>query len=297
MANDEDPDKWLMGGPVAWFAMAAIVAIIVGAVGWGYAEFRADRAVRDALALAADEPARESLRNELDLAAQQTMATAAIVATVLSALSMAFVALTVWFTRDASVQARKSLALSQRALDETLSASRRELRPYLFATANCSEILGFDEIKVGTNFIIKIHLNNFGKTPFYFETLRSTLSMKQNGIVIPIVRERFIGVTIEPMGEFKFAALTFSANLAWDEREYINKYPVFFEFIGSDLFHNKRICFANFVISAKSPMRDDGFTFEDCVRLEIRAFPGNNPLRPQDGVQDGVTDGDSTAAN
>lgn len=170
MANDEDPDKWLMGGPVAWFAMAAIVAIIVGAVGWGYAEFRADRAVRDALALAADEPARESLRNELDLAAQQTMATAAIVATVLSALSMAFVALTVWFTRDASVQARKSLALSQRALIETIEISKRELMPYLNVNISVdpSEI---SEIDLNYDVKIFLDISNHGKTPCHVTSI------------------------------------------------------------------------------------------------------------------------------
>lgn len=164
MTSDDDPDKWLKNGPAAWFTIAAVVAIMVGAVAWSYGEFRADRAVREALALAADNATRESLRNELDLAAQQTMATAAIVAAILSAVSMAFVALTVWFTRDASVQSR-------RALTETLRISQRELRPYLAAAFS-----NYRSDRHGHVYSLIFTITNYGSTPAYLRHVSFYLS-------------------------------------------------------------------------------------------------------------------------
>lgn len=285
--DDDNPDEWLSSGPAAWFIISLTAVAFVGLVAWGFGEFRANRVVEAAIAVAPTDEARKPLREELDLTAQQTMATAAIVATVLSAIIMVFIALTVWFTRNASIQAQKSLAISQRALDETLAASRREIMPYLVAQASCSNIHDVDEIDSRTRLIIVLSIKNFGQTPCYIKYIRSYIKEKDEIHEMAQPRRRPVRKTIASQETCEIIVAFFSAAKAWSMRESTEYATLYIQIVSGDIFYDDREDHLKYIINSVIPMSDDGNLYGDAVTLELRPDSADNPLRSWIGTMDG----------
>ncbi len=190
MSSDDDG---LTSGPAAWMIMATLVAVVIGLAAWSYAGFQATTQLADALALASDDE-RVELLAALDLMAQQRMATAAIVAVVLSAISAIMLAGTVWFTLDASRQSRRSAEIAQAALNEARATSRRELMPHIAGEVTIKRIV------LPFSFDLQVTVSNFGKTPCHLKEVNVSSLFEQEKL--PVYTVFRSGVILEPNGSF-----------------------------------------------------------------------------------------------
>jgi flagellar basal body-associated protein FliL len=284
--RDDNPDEWLLDGPSAWFAIALAAIFIVAMVAWGFGEFRANHLIEAAIAVAPVDEARKPLREELDLAAQRTMATAAIVAVVLSAASMIFVAATVYFTRDASVQARLSLAISQEALNEAMASSRRELRPYLVASTSSPTVRTVASITEKSSLRIEISIKNYGQTPCYIKEVRSYIdygNLHQEG---NRVRTRRIGKVVVSQETADETLTLFSAKRACDMRESKSSATLYLQIYCTDIFEDDRKETLLFRIDSVLPVVR-GEILGDSVAIRLTPNRSQNPLRSSFGTLDG----------
>lgn len=264
-------DFRLMGGPVAWMVMAIVLAAALGAI---LAVFVADGRIADGLRAAATAGERVLLRDELDLIAQRRMATAAVVAVVLSALSAVMLAGTVWFTLLAARHSQKSAEIAQAALDEARATSRRELVPYLAIELSFPTALNLDEpVFEGDTFPVRIEIINLGQTPCYVSTAQLSVLGGESFFPEFIVRK-----TIQSQGRHYFSLAHFSE----DDVEKLLNYRLMFtvSLKISSTFESRTIKFF-FNVTAYQSMDRYGMPVDRELRLDFEPLEAENPLRAQ----------------
>lgn len=277
--RDHDKHRRDISRIPAWFIACVVYGMLIGFTAWSVAEFRFDMGLERALELLPSSAERVEVRNELDLAAQQTMATSAIIAAILSGFSMAFVAATVYFSYN-------SLNQSHRALEETLAVSRRELMPYLVANAFCHSAHDAIEIDDRSFFLIKIFITNYGQTPCYIKYIRSYIKDGNTIHAMANPRKREVRKTIASKENHTVDVAFFSALKAFEMRDTFERSTLYIQIVSGDIFYDDREDHLKYTIASCTPELEGDY-YHDMIELRLEPDGVDNPLRSWVGTMDG----------
>lgn len=278
--RDDNNPQGISNRAAAWFIGCLAAGILIGFAAWCFAEFRFDRGIDRAVALLSVDAERTEARAELDLAAQETMATAAIVTAVLSMVSMVFIAATVWFTKDASVHA-------QRALTETLRISQRELMPYLvsaFSSINVEDLLNINEQK---KYNLFFNISNSGQTPAYIKYIVFEFDIAKEIAPKGLSDKIDVAKVVKPntSTESIFAYIPFEIAILMKHSDKQHSLKV--EIYTSDIFSDVRLYRHDYIVKITETDFVERHSSGDLLKIKVSFDNSSNPLRSWDGATDG----------